>query len=401
MNRIKPKVLVIPSWYPNADNTSGGSQFREQSELLLDCFDVRVLLSDRTKLYHLQWFFRYGKHKAGDLEISVTPAGLVEGRFEYHSWFSDEKHLIGSQIEAYKEVLSQWIQEGWKPDLIHVRCTDPAGIIASRLAVYFNLPWVLSEHQVFALGNFSKYRARLMKKAINSASVVTAVSQHQLRSIVTNYIYRPITVVGNLIDETRFLLAEPAERSGIFKVLAVLYPSPIKDPETLFKAIAELKRKGHSDIRVTIIGRKLFSNSDTGSFELLAQKYGVVDMCDLVPYVPPTEMTKYYSETHVLVSTSLAETFGIAVREAMMVGKPVVCTASGGVDDDIFDFNGFKVDIYDHQAIAEALIKIKTGIVCFDPVRIREYVISKYGCQASLQKMSVVYENALQKGDKK
>ncbi len=144
-----------------------------------------------------------------------------------------------------------------------------------------------------------------------------------------------------------------------------------------------------------VIGKKLLSKADTSDFQRLVEKYKLHEVCQLIAEVPLNEMPKYYAESDVLVSTSVEETFGITVREAMAMGRPVVCTASGGVDDDIFEFNGFKVDVHDFNALADSLIAIKTGSVQFDPVRIREYVISKYGRQAFLEKMSKVFDYTL------
>lgn len=396
IKKNKPRVLVIPSWYPNKENTSGGGQlFREQSEFFLHHYDIRVLFGTKSEMPLLNWIFQNGSRHAGPLDQESTDAGLMEYRFNFKSWLKDERHQTGAMIEGYRQALNEIISSGWMPDLIHAQCTEPAGIIASSISKTLGIPWVLSEHQVFALGNYSEYRSKLMRRAIKSASIVTVVSQHQLRSFVTHYIYRPLVVTGNLVNEEKFPLVQPHERRSPFKILTVMYPSPIKDPETFFNAIADLVQKGHDDIEVTIIGKQLFSKDNVEYFTELLEKNEIKKFCRLIPYVAKSDMPGYYAESNVFVSTSLAETFGLAVREAMAVGRPVVCTASGGVDDDIFNFNGFKVNIYDHQAIAEALIQIKTGTVKYDPTKISNYVVSKYGQKSYLEKFREIYDNAM------
>lgn len=393
----KSKILVIPSWYPNKDQTSGGSQFREQSEFFLQRYDVRVLFGTKSNLSSLKWIKQNGLKHATPLVQETTQVGLLEHRFEYKSFFKDERHQVGAMIQGYREALEEIVKTGWKPDVIHARCTDPAGVIAVHLSKLLDIPWALSEHQVFALGNHSAYKAKIMRRAINSANIVTVVSQHQLRSLVAHYIYRPLLVTGNLVDERKFPHAPGCNVSTPFKILSVMYPSPIKDPETFFKAIAELVNKGHSDIEVTVIGKELFTKDNIERFTKLIQKYGLEPYCTVIPFVPNDRLAEYYTAADVFVSTSLAETFGIAVREAMMVGKPVVCTASGGVDDDIHDFNGIKVDIYDYEGIANALIKIKTGKVAYDPAQIRNYVLLRYGRAAYLERFSAIFNSLLKK----
>ena len=112
-------------------------------------------------------------------------------------------------------------------------------------------------------------------------------------------------------------------------------------------------------------------------------------------------MPKFYAETNVLVSTSIAETFGLTLREAMAVGRPVIATANGGIDDDIFDFNGVKVPIRDYKAVADALISIINGQRSYDAREIREYIVSKYGRKAYLTKMSNLIEKTIENHSKK
>ncbi|NLA41327.1 MAG: glycosyltransferase family 4 protein [Smithella sp.] len=395
----RKKILVIPSWYPNKEQTYGGSFFREQSEFFLQKYDVRVLVGSRSSLPLNKWCKKYGLGHASPSEVEVTQAGLQEHRFCYRTTFKDEKHLIGSMIQGYIETLKRMIGDGWKPDLIHAGCTDPAGIVAASFSKTFTIPWVLSEHQVFALGNYSPYRAKLMRRAIKSETMVTVVSQHQLRAFVAHYIYRSLIVTGNLVDEKKFQLVTSHSKKPVFNIMTVMYPSPIKDPETFFKAIAEIASIGHKNIEVTIIGKELFSRDNVDKFTRYINQYKLETLCTVIPYVRNDELAEYYSKADVFVSTSLAETFGIAVREAMMVGIPVVCTSSGGVDDDIFDFNGFRVDIYDYKAIANAVIKIKEGTVRYDPTVIRNHVLTKYGRKAFLEKMSEIFEAALEKAE--
>lgn len=393
----KSKILVIPSWYPNKELTAGGSQFREQAEFFQERYDIHVLFGTKSELSSLKWIKQNGLKHASPLSQETTQARLLEYRFEYKSIFNDERHLIGAMIQGYREALEEIIEKGWKPDLIHARCTDPAGIVASHLSKLLNIPWVLSEHQVFALGNHSAHKAKIMKRVIRAADIVTVVSQHQLRSLVAHAIYRPLVVTGNLVDEEKFPLAPPRSIGLPFNILSVMYPSPIKDPETFFTALADLVQKGHKDIQVTIIGKELFSKDNVEPFTKLIRKFDLESYCRVIPFIPNDRLAEYYAAADVFVSTSLAETFGIAVREAMMVGKPVVCTASGGVDDDIHDFNGIKAEIYDREGITNALIKIKTGQVAYDSVQIRDYVLSRYGRAAYLERFSAIFDSLLKK----
>lgn len=67
-----------------------------------------------------------------------------------------------------------------------------------------------------------------------------------------------------------------------------------------------------------------------------------------------------YNASSIFIMTSLFESFGLAVCEAMLHGLPIVSTAAGGgIDNLVKDgFNGFKVAYNNPDIIAERLIKL-------------------------------------------
>jgi glycosyltransferase involved in cell wall biosynthesis len=115
----------------------------------------------------------------------------------------------------------------------------------------------------------------------------------------------------------------------------------------------------------------------------------------LISFVDRTELPVYYGNNDVFLSTSIAETFGVAVCEAMATGMPVVATSSGGVDDTVEDCNGIKVNIRDHEAVANALVRIKTGAIDFDPVAVRESIVKKFGKTAFKARLNRLYNEAI------
>jgi glycosyltransferase involved in cell wall biosynthesis len=70
------------------------------------------------------------------------------------------------------------------------------------------------------------------------------------------------------------------------------------------------------------------------------------------------------------------------MREAMATGVPVVTTANGGIDDTLDARNGIKVNIKDYAAIADAIIRVKTGAVVFEAEAVRKSVVEQYGREA-------------------
>lgn len=107
----------------------------------------------------------------------------------------------------------------------------------------------------------------------------------------------------------------------------------VKDHMTFFKAALEISKR-HPDIVFFVVGSKLgdFSGKDDNSYttrikqfvnnySVLAKKIiwgGFID-----------DMPSVYQATDILVSSSLSESFGLAIAEAAACGVPIVATNSG------------------------------------------------------------------------
>ena len=361
-------------------------------------FGIGRLVRQPAVLRKLRCFQKRGCARVLPLEDGIIPDPPPVFGFEYEHHATDDLHLLEAATDAYRQAFKRLLAGGWKPDLLHAQCAEFAGIITATLAREFQIPFVLTEHQVFVLANYPEHRRRLMIEALRTATTLVVVSHHQMRCIVLHGIDRPMTVVGNLINEELFPFAEPRRDPARFRILTVTYPSPFKDCETFFRAVALLLERGHQDVQVTVIGNNSFhdiSAANTDYFQHLAAKYGVGHVCRFIAHESRENMTNHYANCDVFVSTSVAETFGVAVREAMVVGRPVVCTASGGVDDDVSPANGIKVNIRDFAAVADALVAIKTNRLQFDPRQVRNSVVYKHGNEAFLNQMTLIYERAM------
>ncbi len=76
-------------------------------------------------------------------------------------------------------------------------------------------------------------------------------------------------------------------------------------------------------------------------------------------FVPPAELGAYYERAAVVVAPSRREGYGVAVREAMAYGRPVVATAVGGLVDAVEDeVTGLLVPPRDPAALRSAIERL-------------------------------------------
>ena len=77
---------------------------------------------------------------------------------------------------------------------------------------------------------------------------------------------------------------------------------------------------------------------------------------DAVGFVPPPQLGAYYERAAVVVCPSHREGYGVAAREAMAHGRPVVATAVGGLLDAVEDgVTGLLVPPRDPAALRAAI----------------------------------------------
>ncbi len=112
---------------------------------------------------------------------------------------------------------------------------------------------------------------------------------------------------------------------GPLRLLAVGRPTEQKGFHFLLQAQRALR--SHIDVRLTLAcGR-----ADAQRVVDLVQRFGVVEAVRFAPARAPDEIWSLYDEHHLLVSTSLYETFGLAVLEAMASARPTVGFAVGAL----------------------------------------------------------------------
>ncbi|MBB1192495.1 hypothetical protein DNC80_02285 [Flavobacterium sp. SOK18b] len=393
------KVLIIPSWYPSNDNFLVGSFFQEQAFLMHHSgFDIKVLNGKIIKVKRVNFVLQTIKNLFVPKKINLNKKFLLQNpeAFSFpivQSIRGTEEENMNIICKAYLLAFLELKEQGWLPELIHAQCSADAGIIANYLSKKLEIPYVLIEHQVFLLGQYSKFKQELIKNSFINATRVGAVSNHQVRCILMHGINCKIDIVPNFVDENKFKI-ELQNKSEKFRIITITYPDLIKDIETFFKSVASFSEMCPEIFEVVIIGNNSFNNladANTAIFNNLAKKFNIESKCILIPYVSRDDINSYLTTADVFVSTSIAETFGVAVREAMLCGLPVIATKSGGVEDSINEITGIKVNIGDYTAIANSLLKIKNKEFKYNPQQIRNFVISQCGSEYFLNKMNSFY----------
>lgn len=402
----RKKVLVIPSWYPTSRSLLTGSFFREQADLLSETFDVRVIYGVKESLPRMPYLWALLKNiiKKGSLYkpkkgMLVTPPEGIGFSF-FGDWPLGERIKLKVMIGCYEKGLRFLLSRNWKPDLIHAQSTVYGGIIAHELEKKYKIPFMITEHQKFLLNNCSAFLQKEIFSALEQADIVSTVSTEKMKIMLMHGIKCDPVVVGNMVDERHFCGELRRDHHKPLEILIVASNSFIKDLYTFFRAMKDLVDLCHDDFRATVIGLGVWGDL-RGEYKEFARSLGLENKCVFIDTVPREEMPKYYNACDIFVSTSIAETFQISILEALACGRFVVSTANGGAEEMITPENGILTKIRDHRAIADAIIKIKTGAVSYSPQKIRADAINRFGREAFADRIAKLYKEAINKGSAK
>lgn len=245
----------------------------------------------------------------------------------------------------------------------------------------------------FVLHTYIPFWQAKIVHALEHASAVLAVSEHQKQHILMNDISCSPIAVGNLVNESLFYI-QPTVSEEFTILFIAYYPNFIKDIDTFFKTLCLLKS---SNIKVKIIGGgEFFGTLGENVFEHKGKEYAIGDMLTIIPKATREEMNQHFATSHILVSTSIAESFGVAICESMLCGRPVVITNNGGCTDYINEgVNGYVVPIQNHVALAEKILFVRDNYSLFDPTSIRNSIIENYGLKVFKNRIASIYNNVI------
>ena len=151
-------------------------------------------------------------------------------------------------------------------------------------------------------------------------------------------------------------------------------------------------------------------SEEKGILEFLAATEGVARVIvgdgplrdrvrDAVGFVPPRELGAYYERAAVVVCPSRREGYGVAAREAMAYGRPVIATAVGGLLDAVEDgVTGLLVPPRDPGALRAAIATLLSDAELRRRLgtAAREAACDRFSWQVSTERTLAAYRHVLQ-----
>lgn len=390
-------ILVIVSWYKTPENPIIGTFLEEHARMLKNKgYKVGILYPSFNANFSLKTALTQfvKKNQPQDFIDKGIPTlysyanALFPSRFQHlNNWF-----ICFATYLKYKKYLKKY----GKPDVIHADSVFLGAWVARYISKKQHLQYVLKEHTNSILYSkwitTDKVTRDLVKKTISDAKTVVLASNFIKQCLIEKYQISSnnVKIIPYLVNPIFYATFFKKEKFNSFVLLCIGSLEKRKQQKLLFDALVIILRKGY-DITLNLIG----DGDDRTELISYANEKNIQHLIKFKGNQSRNVVKQEIDKSHLIVSASKIETFGISVIEAFACGRPVVAIDSGGPRDTITPENGILVKENTPEKLAEAIISVMNNYENYDQEKIIADCIKKYSENAVLAMLEPIYKEAV------
>lgn len=385
-------ILIIASWYKSRNAPNAGSFIEEQARMLQRAgHEVSVLHA------FLQGTFKdtlkgvktvYTEENDHDIFTMRLGVNVIFPKMRLHSYMR--------LCKKSKPIVEKYIQVHGKPDVVHSHAMFMGGVVARYLGGKLDIPFFHTEHTSGFVINPEQYLKNdiyLASKVYEESNKTFFVSNYALKETrrTLNIPIRKGVVLSNVVNPL-FYNQIKVKNSDVFNFIHIANMLPRKNWVVIIDAWSVfLKNYSENNYRLILVGAGPLK-------EQLLKKMKDLKLSDSIDYyecLNREEICQIMAKSHVLLSASSVETFGLTVAEANALGLPVIVSNSGGVLDIVNDQTGVIVEKISDEAFAESMGYIVENYQKYDSEKIREITRAKFSEEVILRKLEAEYKQVI------
>jgi glycosyltransferase involved in cell wall biosynthesis len=129
---------------------------------------------------------------------------------------------------------------------------------------------------------------------------------------------------------------------------------PRKGLPLLLQACTLLQARGYQQFTLLVVG----NGSHQPELETFCQEHHLIDRVQWVGRVPFDQIGTYFQDADVFVFPTLEDTWGVVTLEAMLLGKPILCSTGAGTSELVVEGeNGYVFAPDDADQLADLMQK--------------------------------------------
>ncbi|MFN3691449.1 MAG: glycosyltransferase family 4 protein [Fervidobacterium sp.] len=293
-------------------------------------------------------------------------------------------------------------------DVIHSHDPLALGIRALKIQRTLKLPHIHTYHTLLTeyrhyvpppLTPDRKTVEEFSRWFCDKVNIVIAPTEEIKNELIRYKVQRPIEVLPTGIDTQEFSKPPKLDVRQTYNIprdaLVLMYAGRLskeKNLEFLFRVVGRYIRE-NLQAWFLVVG----DGPERKELENLAEELGISKKTVFTGYVPHKEIKEYYKASDLFVFSSLTETQGLVVLEALASGTPVVAIAYKGIANVLVNGEGAittginEDEFYNAvvKAIDEKEVLSKKGI---------EYVEKYWSMNKMADKLEEIYSKAIDEG---
>ncbi len=305
----KLHILFLCSWYPSKVLPTNGDFIQRHATAVSALHKVTVLhiVSDK------------------NIEKSIIDIKIING---VKTCIGYVKHSKNPFVKYYRflAIYKKLITAINKIDVVHLNVIYPFGVIALHLKWIQKIPFIISEHwtgylfpQNKNIGFLEKFLSKTITK---NASFVCPVSDFLENNMVQFGLKGNYKPIFNVIDTNLF---KPAlKKETIFTIIHI---SSMLDSHKNISGMLQVAKK--LEEKIGNFTWKFIGGSSKKYKKLINKLSFKKATIQFINHVSQKELVTHIQQSHLLVSFSNYETFGITIIEAIACGVPVITTDTG------------------------------------------------------------------------
>jgi glycogen(starch) synthase len=283
--------------------------------------------------------------------------GIPVYRFPFwqNRTFSDVEQLMNT----IKQVGD--LKKNFSPDIVHISGLDIGNFFHLETARVHSAPTLVTLHDSQMQDNQTNAvptLETLMGRILKSADWVTCVSNDlltYLHGLMPNLKHKSSLVYNGLAQPQLIPSALPTNPPNLLCCGRLVHRKGFDIALNIFASL--LKR--HPALQVTIAG----DGPQLSTLKSRAQSMGIKDRITFLGWVGPDQVASVMNEATIVLMPSRREPFGLVALEAALMGRPIVATRVGGLQEIVVhQQTGLLVDNEDTQDFETATDFLLTNL---------------------------------------